>query len=228
MNDWQAVTEAEPWLVPSSEKASVRDLKRAFHPTREFESAFPRLTELLGRARQSEVVLPGGSHVLYAWGKTGHQISAWLSPDPPATVPDGAAPGHQILLQCFGGIVERFGDPVDSWLLNHKHALTTAEVARNASFISDYEWAFEECGGIPIDVAAYYPAAWEANGNCVLCHREDGRLLFFAPDHAYPDLIPCGRCPMYTLHTKPGAGTLREWVERIAEQWLRPGSGVLP
>jgi hypothetical protein len=228
MNDWQAVTEAEPWLVPSSEKASVRDLKGEFHPTPEFESAFPRLTELLRRARRSEVILPSANYVLYAWDNTGHQISAWLSPAPPATVPDGAALDHQILLRCFGGIVERFGEPVDNWLLNHNRALTAAEVARDASFMCDYEWAFEECGGIPLDVAAYYPAAWEANGNCVLCHREKGRLLFFAPDHAYPDLIPYGRCPMYTLHTKPGAGTLREWVERIADQWLRLSFGVMP
>lgn len=132
-----------------------------------------------------------------------------------------AAPDHRTLLQCFGGVAARFNEPEGNWLLNHNEALTAAEIANDASFIDDYEWAFEKCGGIPIDLAAYYPAAWEANGNCILSSRKSGHLLFFAPDHSDSDLIPYGRCPMYTLHTRRGANTLREWVEQIAEQWFR-------
>jgi hypothetical protein len=110
-------------------------------------------------------------------------------------------------------------EPADSWLLNHNHALTAAEVERDASFLADYWWAFEECGGIPISVAEWYPAAWEANGNCVLCSRGTGELLFFAPDHADSTLVPYGRCPLYTLHTRRGSDSLHEWVEAIAAQW---------
>ena len=220
MNDWQVVTQAEPWKVRSPGEAAVRQLDSVFRPTQQFASAFPRLSRLLGRARQSEVILPRGPHVLFAWGKAEPEVRAWLSPAAPPIVPEAAAPDHRILLGCFGGIVKRFNEPLDNWLLNHNQALTAADVAHDASFIAAYGWAFEGCGGIPIDMAAYYPAAWEANGNCVLCERGSGRLLFFAPDHACPDLIPYERCPMYTLHTRSGAGTLREWVERIAEQWL--------
>ncbi len=70
-------------------------------------------------------------------------------------------------------------------------------------------------------MAASYPIAREANGSCVLCQSENGQLLFFAPDQTFEDLKPYGHDPMYTLHTKDGAGTQREWVERIAEQCLR-------
>jgi hypothetical protein len=221
MNDWQIVTEAEPWLVGSPGEATVRPLDSVFRPTRPFRFAFPRLTELLSRARRSEVMLATGPHLLFAWDAPEHEVRAWLSPAAPAVVPETAAPDHRILLHCFGGVSERFNEPVDNWLLNHNQSLTAADVSRDASFMADYRWAFDECGGIPIDMAAYYPVAWEANGNCVLCARESGQLLFFAPDHAYRDLVPYGGCPMYTLHTKAGAGTLREWVERISEQWLR-------
>jgi hypothetical protein len=221
MNDWQVVTKAEPWLVRSTDEATVRPLGKAFLPTRPFGSAFPRLAELLGRARRSEVILPSGPHILFAWGEAEHDVRVWLSPAAPAIVPEAAAPDHRILLACFGGIAERFNEPADNWLLNHNQVLTAAEVTSDASFMTDYRWAFEECGGIPIDMAEYYPAAWEANGNCVLCARDSGQLLFFAPDHAYRDLVPYGQCPMYTLHTRVSAGTLREWVEQIAEQWLR-------
>jgi hypothetical protein len=135
-------------------------------------------------------------------------------------VPNKAAADHQILLECFGGILERFNEPEHNWLLNHNQALTAAEVDQDASFLADYAWAFEECGGIPFDVTEYYPAAWEANGNCVLCLRKSGELLFFAPDHCNKNLVPYAHCPMYSLHVHRRAATLRIWIEQIADQWL--------
>jgi len=114
MNDWQRVTEAEPWLIPSPGEAMVRAPRAEFRPSREFHSTFPRLTELLRRARRTEVILSGGPHVLFAWGDAEHGIRAWLSPAVPAIVPEAAAPDHRMLLGCFGGIVERFAEPSDN------------------------------------------------------------------------------------------------------------------
>jgi len=219
MDDWRIVTEAEPWLVGEAIAATVGPPDHPFRPTRQFAVMFPRLAELLSRSRQSTVIIPSGRYELFAWGGPDSGVRAWLCPCVSKTVSAGAPPDHQVLLACFGGITGRFNEPVDNWLLNHDHALTAAEVGRDASFMSDYAWAFEECGGIPIIAAEWYPAAWEANGNCVLCSRDTGELLFFAPDHANPHLVPYGRCPMHTLHTHRGAASLRQWVEAIATQW---------
>src|SRR5262245_27082597 len=128
MNDWQIVTRAEPWLIPSSGKARVRPAGQSFTPTRRFEAAFPLLAELLSNARQCEVILPSGTHLLFAWGERDPGLRAWLSPDPPGVGPDKAAPDHRILFECFGGIVERFNEPEDNWLLNHTQALLATEV----------------------------------------------------------------------------------------------------
>src|SRR5262245_30854138 len=100
MNDWKWVIESEPWLVPSPGEATVRPAQTEFRPSREFQSTFPRMTELLSRARRSEITLPGGSHVLFAWGDTEHEIRAWLSPAVPPVVPEAAAPDHRNLLGC--------------------------------------------------------------------------------------------------------------------------------
>lgn len=224
MDDWQIVTEAEPWVVGDAAAATVGKPERPFRPTRPFKAAFPQLTALLARARRSAVILPTGHHTLFAWGEPPSGVRAWLCPTAPDAVPRGAAPDHRVLLKCFGGIAARFNEPEDDWLLNHDHALTAAEVGGDAALMTDYAWAFQECGGIPIDTTEYYPVAREANGNCVLCSRGDGRLLFFAPDHADENLVPYGRCPMYTLHTHRRAGSLRRWVEGIAGQWSDPGA----
>src|SRR4051794_4560662 len=98
---------------------------------------YPQLTALLVRARQTAVNLPSGRHLLFAWGDPDTGVRAWLCPTAPEVVPTNAAPDHQVLLGCFGGIVERFSEPAGNWLLNHNHALTAAEVERGASFLSD-------------------------------------------------------------------------------------------
>jgi hypothetical protein len=224
MDDWRIVTEAEPWKVGDADVAAVGAPYEPFRPTREFAATFPQLTDLLGRARLTEVRLPTGHYTLFAWGETNSDVRAWLCPVPPEAVSARAASDHLVLLECFGGITERFNEPPDNWLLNHNNALTAAEVGRDASFVAGYSWAFEDCGGIPISVADWYPAAWEANGNCILCSRDTGELLFFAPDHADGNLVPYGRCPMYTLHTHRFAGSLLRWVEGIAMQWTDQGA----
>jgi hypothetical protein len=221
MNDWQIVTKAEPWLANSPDTAVTVPASRPFNPTKQFDATFPSLTKLLLSARKWDVALAEGTQVLFAWGDKESGVRAWLSPAIPATVSSNAAPDHQVLLACFGGISQRFNEPEHNWLLNHNQALIAAEVERGASFLGDYAWAFDECGGIPIDVEEYYPAAWEANGNCVLCSRGNGELLFFAPDHCDENLVPYSQCPMYTLHTHREAATFQTWVERIADQWLR-------
>jgi hypothetical protein len=220
MNGWRVVTEAEPWLVGSADKSIAVPAHQSFSPTRQFETAFPLLTTLLSHARLWEVSLPKGTQLLFAWGGKAPNVRAWLSPLV-ATVPDKAAPDHQILLGCFGGISERFNEPARNWLLNHNQMLIASEVDRDASFLTDYLWAFEECGGIPIDVKEYYPVAWEANGNCVLCSHDSGELLFFAPDHCDKNLLPYAQCPMYSLHVHRQAAKISEWIEHIADQWLR-------
>jgi hypothetical protein len=219
VDDWRIVTDAEPWLIGDADAATARPTDRPFLPTRQFSAAFPQLAALLGHARQTKVGLPSGQHLLFAWGEPDSGVRAWLCPFAPEAVPTNAAPDHRVLLGCFGGIAERFNEPEGNWLLNHNLALTAGEVTRDASFMTAYSWAVEQGNGIPIDLAEWYPVAWEANGNCVLCSRVTGKLLFFAPDHADGNLVPFGHCPMYTLHTHRGAGSLRAWVEAIAAQW---------
>jgi hypothetical protein len=219
--DWKTVTEAEPWLFDDSELdeavTSVPD--KPFRASSQFVDTFPQLSGLLDSARQSRILLTSGIHTLFAWGDPEDGVYAWLCREAPDVIPVNASPDHQVLLSCFGGVVQRFNEPSGNWLLNHNHAFTAAEVTRDASFITAYAWAFEKCVGIPITQSEWYPAAWEFNGNCVLCHRHTGELLFFAPDHADKNLIPFGDCPKFTLHKHCHAAFLREWVERIAEQW---------
>lgn len=155
--------------------------------------------------------------VLYTWEPRDREYRGWLSPRGRA-IPDGLHPHHRVLLESFGGIVESFGDP-GSWIQSHADVLTATAAERDATFIEAYAWAFEETGGIPIDLEAYYVVAEEVNGNATLCHRRHGDVLLFAPDHDFDHVDVLEGCPEYSLYTCHGAPTLASWVNHVAKQW---------
>ncbi len=120
-------------------------------------------------------------------------------------------------MRSFGGIVERQNEP-EWWLVNHNDALTLEEAREDASFVQDYAELFKP-NGIPIDLAAHYSIAREANGNATLCHRTSGKVLLFATDHAFDYVDPVDGCPRRTLYTLHGAPDFTTWVEKLASQW---------
>jgi hypothetical protein len=56
--------------------------------------------------------------------------------------------------------------------------------------LSQYMWLWDSAGlDLPIDPDEHYVVAVEANGNLTLAHRQDGRLLLFAPDHGHGEFV---------------------------------------
>ncbi|MEU2159255.1 hypothetical protein ABZ532_30325 [Streptomyces sp. NPDC019396] len=90
-----------------------------------------------------------------------------------------------------------------------------------------YAWAWEDEGlTLPINAADYYAAAIEANGNLTLAHRQDGRLILFAPDHAFEHVQPLAGCPPFSLLTIDGVPDLLAWIERCASAWQEGNTGL--
>jgi hypothetical protein len=219
---WESFCSHRPWFVLGrwAEAAAAR-APGAWRPASpDFEFSFPTLAYLLRLAHLSDVVINGHPYVLFSWPNDG-DYRCWLAELPCPESRWALYPAHRILLESFGGIVERSNEPLSSWLLNNYAALTDAEAARDATFINHYAWAFEDVpGGIPIDLEAYYSIAREANGNHTLCHRVQGDVLLFAPDHNFSHIRPLEGCPEYTLYRILEAPTFSSWVEIVASQWL--------
>jgi hypothetical protein len=221
MNDWTEFTEAVPWFLNDDAvvKVGKRRAPRAFSPAA--AKLFPRLAELLAMGSVMDVSVDGIAYELVAWTSSDGDRFGWLCLPPSAAVPQNLHADHRDLLASFGGIVERFNEPEDTWLLNLEDALTERETARDVTFIQEYDWAFEDAGlTLPIEPSDYYSIACEANGNVTLCHRENGHVLMFAPDHNFEHLTELEGCPEYTLYRIGGAANLREWVDAVAVQWL--------
>jgi hypothetical protein len=215
--DWDAFVKDVTWFARGREKTA----KLSALPNRAFgaEAAelFPKLNVLLQRATITDVSLGREHYELYGWTSAVGVRFGWLCMPPSAEPSSRLHRSHRELLRSFGGIVERFNEPDDTWLLNLNDALTERVAA--SSDRGSYAAVFD--GPVPIDSDAYYPIAIEANGNTTLCHRESGSILLFAPDHSFDHIAVLPGCPDYTFYTIRGVEELREWVETVAQQWSR-------
>jgi hypothetical protein len=105
--------------------------------------------------------------------------------------------------------------------MNQDEVLTVgAARVRVADVLADYAWLGEDRRlAIPVDPGDYYAVAVEANGNLTLAHRDDGRLLLFASDHAFTGVTPLAGCPPYSLLTVDDVPDLSTWIEVCAAAW---------
>jgi hypothetical protein len=221
MNDWTAFTEAVPWFLDRDAAVEVGPRRRTRTLSPLAATLFPPLAELLATAAVTRVSVNGILYELLAWDSSDGDRFGWLCLPPSANVPRNLHEDHRKLLASFGGIVERFNEPEDTWLLNLNDALTEREASHDASFIQDYDWAFDDAGlTLPIEPPEYYSIAREANGNTTLCHRVSGQVLMFAPDHCFDHLTALEGCPEYTLYRIKGAATFCDWVNAVGLQWV--------
>jgi hypothetical protein len=187
----------------------------------DFLRLFPALERLLKKALVTALAIDDARYQLFSWQRRDGEDCAWLSPVPCAQAPSSVHQDHRSLLTSFGGIIERSNEPEDTWLLNHTAVLTERAAGRDASFINEYKWAFDDAGiQIPIVLTEFYSIAEEANGNTTLCHRLTGEVMLFAPDHNFEHIVPLPKCPEYSLYRIPGATSFSSWVASVANQWL--------
>ncbi|MGA4732228.1 hypothetical protein ACPB67_32900 [Micromonospora taraxaci] len=86
--------------------------------------------------------------------------------------------------------------------------------------LTDYAWLWDDDDlKLSINPDEYYAVAEEANGNLTLAHRDDGRLLLFAPDHAFVNVTPLAGSPPYSLLTIDHVPNLAAWIEVCASAW---------
>ena len=218
MAEWDDLHRAEPWIAPRHERARVGETmpRRPAQPG--FRSRFPEMARLLGEARSASVVLDDAPYELLTWDSVQGTVG-WLCLPPTQTPPASVHSDHALLLSETGGIVERFNEWPQTWLLNHSMVLTAPLAERDAGFLQDYAWAFpnEE---IPIRPGSYYSIAREANGNTTLCEWRHGEILLFAADHSFDHIEPLPGCPDYTLYRISRVPDFQTWVEVLASQWL--------
>ena len=211
MRDWDQFLEQTPWFLQPGDTATVGEARPW---SRGGVAGLPHLSALLASATLTPVLISGTEYELLAWGPDTDR-RGWLCRPPLDADPGQVHPIHRDFWLVCGGIIERFREPETRWL-NQNEILTEAATRTPVSdVLADYSWLWEADGlAIPIQPEEYYVVAVEANGNLTLVDRESGRLLLFAPDHAFTGVTPLPGCPPYSLLTFDDAQDLRAWIER--------------
>jgi hypothetical protein len=216
MRDWERFLAEVSWFIRPEEDVAVGEARP--WPRGSIED-LPELSALLDLATLTPVFVGGVPYELLAWGSPNDR-RGWLCHPPHDMDGDCVPQTHRNFWMLCGGIVERFGEP-ETWWNNQNEVLTVdATGVRVAEVLADYAWFWKEDGlEVPIDPDEYYAVAVEANGNLTLAHRGDGRLLLFAPDHAFDGVTPLAGCPPYSLLTIDDVPDLATWIEVSAKVW---------
>jgi hypothetical protein len=217
VSDWARFLDEVSWFVEPGQEVELGDPRPW---SRRPIDALPQLSELLGSATVTPVSVAGRPHELLAWGPPDDR-RGWLCPPPRETHETAVAEVHQQFGRVCGGIVETFGAP-DTWWWSNQNDVLTAQAERVdvGNVLEQYAWIWEDDGlRIPIDAGDYYAVAVEANGNLTLARRDDGRILLFAPDHAFAGVRPLAGCPPYSLLTIDDVPDLVAWIEECAATW---------
>jgi hypothetical protein len=218
MTDWERFLDEVSWFLGPADDAVVGEPQPW---TRGAIDGLPELSALLGSATRTPVSVGDKAFELLAWGSPDAR-RGWLCHPPRGAGGIAVTPIHESFWTVCGGIVERFGEP-DTWWNNQNEVLTGyAARVPFADMLTAYAWVWEDDGlDIPINPDEYYAVAVEANGNLTLAHRTDGRLLLFAPDHAFDGVTPLAGCPPYSLLTIDDVPDLTTWIEVCAAAWNR-------
>ncbi|WP_422742721.1 hypothetical protein ACN27B_30190 [Micromonospora sp. WMMD754] len=216
MSDWDQFLYEVTWFLPSGKSVVVGEARSW---SRGSVDCLPELSALLASAALTPVLVGGDAFELLAWGPSDDR-RGWLCRPPLDVDSDCITSTHRGFWRLCGGIVERFGEP-DTWWINQNEVLTEdAAHVSIAGVLADYAWLWEDHGvEIPISPDEYYAVAVEANGNLTLAHRDDGRLLLFAPDHAFANVTPLAGSPPYSLLTIDHVPDLAAWIEVCAAAW---------
>lgn len=216
MSDWEQFLHEVSWFLGPGERAAA-GTSRPW--TRGSTDALPQLSALLGSATVTPVTADGTDYELLAWGPL-HRRRGWLCHPPSEEDGDAIHQTHTDFWSVCGGIIERFGEP-NTWWTNQNDVLTAAATRVSvADILADYAWLWDDHAfEIPVNPDEYYTVAVEANGNLTLTHRDNGRLLLFAPDHAFTGVTPLPGWPPYSLLTIDDVPDLSTWIEVCASAW---------
>ncbi|MBB6351363.1 hypothetical protein FHU36_007946 [Nonomuraea muscovyensis] len=216
MSDWERFLREVSWFVDHGEAVTVGETTPW---SRGPVDGLPELSALLHSADVTHATVGGTHYELFAWGPPTDR-RGWLSHPPRRADADPVLQVHKSFWQVCGGIVERFQEP-DTWWNNQNEVLTaSASELTTGDLLTGYTWLWEDEGlEIPINPAEYYTVAVEANGNLTLAHREDGRLLLFAPDHSFEHVTRLEGAPPYSLYTINDVPDLATWIEVCSAAW---------
>lgn len=223
--DFEVFKNEVNWFTRQGDTITFNDDKLEY--SNDFKKAFPRLYELISKARILNFTLKRGDKTreyrLLTWGEQNY-ICGWLCTFEKEVTKGEIIPEHQLILENLGGISATFHNlTYDNELLtnNQNFIFTKSECSRGIEDFEDYYMQAcmdEECEEMDTDALLCF--ASESNGNGMYYDSRSKEVFIFAIEATFDNAEPLDGQPDYTFYTIHNVVSFVDYVELVAFQWL--------
>ncbi len=219
-NDLETFKKNVSWFIKPYDNVEINSTIISLDEN--FETEFPKLTQLVSKARVSDLTIITKPYKLLAWDCKDGGICGWLNKFEPDTISDiDIIPEHKLLLKNIGGIVESFNEPENTLSLNQNFLFIKSQCSKGIGDWNEYyEMLCEEENLPQIDYSNFISFVQEANGALTLYDKNTNQVYLFSHDHSFENVDFLENQPQYTFHKIKGIQTFKDYVETLADQWL--------
>lgn len=221
MNDIESFRKEVTWFIKPYDQ--VEHVSSNLTLDAEFKREFPKLTQLINKARVTDLKINSIPYKLLAWDSKDSGICGWLMKLDNELGNDlGLLSEHKLLVKNIGGIKEYFNGPQDTLISNQNFVFTKSECRIGIGGWDDYyNMVCEESNMTQIDYSNFIAFAEEANGALTLYNKTNKLVFLFSHDHSFENVEFLANQPEYTFHTFKGIKTFKDYIGALADQWLQ-------
>lgn len=209
------------WFIRPNDLVTLYDTESVLNLSDNFTSTFPKLSQLIQKARKLEFSVNNNPYRLFSWTNKYNKSCGWLTKiELEDTDNIVLAKEHELLLKEIGGISESYHQPEPALTNNQDYLfLKSACITGIGEWEEYYENLCEEEHKQPIQYNDFICFALEVNGNMTMYEKNSGKVLLFAHDHWFENVDPLEDQPEYTFYTIQDVDNFVDYVEKIAEEW---------
>lgn len=183
-----------------------------------FQERFPITSDLLSRASVEQFVLQSTPYLLLAWRSARtNSLCGWVCASPVGNPPGTLHASHAEYLKTIGGILDYWGETHIPLLVNQREVLTCRLAAAGIDpWLQQYpvtEIEHEVSDENAVVISEEY------NGNIAFYLRDSGEVIYLAPDHCDPSLVPYRDYPEFTFAVRDTTPCIFAFIEELAKQW---------
>lgn len=210
------------WFFNPSDKIEIETTNRSLNLSAEFCQYFPKLSELMSKARVLSLLINGCEYKLFSWTTQAGKRCGWMNAyEKKANSNLPFLDEHNLLLNEIGGIKETYNSPEPSLCNNQEFLFLGSECAAGINAWGEYyEELCELDGTEKREYKSLLTFVREANGNVTVYEPKTKEVFLFATDHAYDNIEFLEGQPAYTFHRIHGVTNFKEYVELLAQEWL--------
>ena len=219
--DFEALTNYYKWLIKESDEVNIGEVQDEIFLSQEFINTFPRLAELINKARILNLTINSESYKLFSWTKRDGARCGWINkfekkPNNKLRLIEE----HYLLLEGIGGVWETYNQPEPSLSNNQDFMFIESECQNGIGGWDEYyEIVCRQDHIKEIDYSKFICFVKEANGNVTMYNPRNKEVLLFAHDHCFENVSFLEGQPEYTFHKIDNVRTFVDYVEELAIEW---------